>query len=175
MSDKAKSILKLGGALLLVSVVLFFVFRNARSLWQGGEEGARVWFYDLHAKKLYAATAATIPPDKGLGGKPGDGVRAIVVTFGGKTDDEKNRRIAYLTTYRPELKTVMDRVLASRAAGKPMQAPSPESDFYLTNTLVKRVEDANWVALNSEEAASITSEWREWRGPKGQPPAVSTP
>lgn len=142
-----------------------------------GADDARVWFYDLSEQRLYAAAGDIIPPDKGIGGKAGDGVRAVVVAFRGGTASAKNRRIAYLETYTSELKVILEGVRMARAAAKPFGGvvPSRDSEFFQANTLVKSADGESWQAINSVEGQRITSAWRSWRGPSGQAPVVCTP
>ena len=154
-----------------------FALSGTRAWWETGEQRARVWFYDLSEKRLYALPVSTLPPQPGVGGKRGDGVRAVVVAFGPDARKSGERRVAYLETYRPELKQLLDQVKAARAKGEPFAGspPSPESDFYQTNTLVKRADEDGWHPLNSPEAAKITTEWRSWRGLHGEAPLICVP
>lgn len=165
-----------GLGLALAAAVGFGVSRSS-ALWRNGEQHAKGWFYDLSEKMLYAGPISDVPPQKGVGGKSGDGVRAVVVGFGGTPSRPGESRIAYLETYTPELKKSLEEVQTARAAGKPFagKLPAADSDFFQTNTLVKRVDDANWQPLNTSEGAKITGEWRAWRGPQGETPMVSVP
>jgi hypothetical protein len=162
--------------LVAISAVVFAISRGS-ALWNSGEQRAGVWFYDLSEKRLYAAPINTIPSHKGIGGRSGDGVRAIVVAFGPESKKPSERRIAYLETYRPELKDILDRAHTVRAAGRPFAGtpPARDSEFFQTNTLVKRVDAPDWHPLNSPEALEITTEWRTWRGPKGETPMICVP
>lgn len=141
------------------------------------QSGEQVWFYDESEKRLYPGNPETAPPDKGIGGKKNDGVRAIVVAFRISRVDSGNRRIAYLQTCTPELKTALEQARAARATGKPFDSRmlSRDSDFFQTNTLVKRPGESEWQPSNSPEAQRVMSEWHAWRGQDGQSPVLSVP
>lgn len=70
MRPQVKTHLKLLGALALVGAAIAFIVQRGHSLWQSGEDGARVWFYDVKEKQLFAAPVAAIPPVKGIHGQP---------------------------------------------------------------------------------------------------------
>jgi hypothetical protein len=53
--------------------------------------------------------------------------------------------------------------------------PDRESDFFVTNTLVKTESEDQWHPLNSSDGRQIVNQWRSWRGPQGQTPAISVP
>ena len=177
MRPQLKAVLKPTAVVLLVVPALAFVISRTSSLRRTGDQNARVWFYDQSEKRLYAASPDIFPPDRGIGGKKDDGVRAIVVAFRGAQSGARSRRIAYLQTYTPELKTLLDRVRAARAAGRPFEGrvPSRDSDYFQINTLVSRPEGTEWHPSSTPEAQRIMSEWRSWRGPDGQPPVVCAP
>ena len=177
MRPQLKAVLKLTGVVLLVVAALALVISRTSSLRRSGDQNAQVWFYDLSKKRLYTASPDILPPDRGIGGTKDDGVRAIVVAFRGAQSDARSHRIAYLQTYTPELKILLDRVRAARAAGRPFDGriPSRDSDYFQINTLVSRPEGTDWHRSSTPEAQRIMSEWRSWRGPDGQPPILSTP
>ena len=177
MNPRLKSWLQLAAVLLLVAGAIGFVLNRSAAFRRSGEENARVWFYDESEKRLYAAAVDILPPDKGVGGKKNDGVRAFVVRLAGASKDPRSLRIAYLQTYAPQLKALLDDARAARTAGKPFhgQIPARDSDFFQTNTLVRRQNDPTWQPSNTPEAQRITSEWRSWRGPNGQTPVLTTP
>jgi len=174
MSERTKTVLKsaalgvvaLGAAAALLSAI--------GGLSRRGEEGARVWFYDQSEKRLYAAPRETVPPDRGIGGASGDGVRAVVVA---PRSHPRDLRVAYLETYTPELKARLEAVLAARAAGRPCEGevPQRDGDYFQKNTLVSRPDEGVWHASDTPEARKIVSEWRSWRGPDGQPLVISAP
>jgi hypothetical protein len=177
MNAQVKSLLKLSVSVVLATLAVWFVFNRGNALRKVGEEGPRVWFYDQSEKRLYAVPAGTIPPHKGTGGKSGDGVRAVVVTFPGRRGPAAERRVAYLESYSPQLKDLLERICAARAAGERYQGsiPSRDSDYFQTNSLVKRVGNAAWYPTGSAEAQRIVSEWRSWRRPEGLAPVVCIP
>ena len=177
VNSQLKARLQVVAIILAAIGAMVFAISRVGALWQTGEQRAGVWFYDLSEKQLYSAPINTIPPHRGIGGKRGDGVRAIVVAFGAESKKSRERRIAYLEIYRPALKNLLDRVQAARAAGQPFTGTPPDrdSDFFQTNTLVKRLEESDWHPLNSPEAAKITSAWRAWRGAGGENPVICVP
>jgi len=71
--------------MLLIVLGMGFVVSRINGFRKEGEEGARIWFYDQSEKRLYEVPRDTIPPDKGIGGPAGDGVRAARVS--GRTFD----------------------------------------------------------------------------------------
>lgn len=177
MSERSWTITKRAViGLVLVGAALFSIsrFRHAMNT---GEEGVGVWFYDQSEQQLYSAPRDTIPPHKGVGGEAGDGARAMVVICRAEQNDPGKRRIAYLETHTPELRRVLEGVQAARTAGRVYQGeiPSPDSDFFQKNTLVRRVEETTWHDVGSSEAQTIMTEWRGWSCPDGSPPMVCTP
>ena len=172
-----KSCLKLAVAVILAGVGVVFIARQLHGAWRSGEAGAKVWFYDQGEKRLYETPRDTVPPDKGVGGPSGDGVRAVVVAFPDEQLDARKRRIAYLVTYSPPLKQLLDRALAARASGRSFneRIPPRDSSYFRTNMLVRRVGEPEWHPAGSAEGHAIMSEWRSWRGSNGQPPIVCLP
>ncbi len=83
-----------------------------RHFGDGSEAGARVWFYDQHASRLYSAARSLIPPD----GNDDTRVRAVVIGFKGMGNDVSQLKIAYLEKYSPEFKALLE-----RARGGPMR------------------------------------------------------
>ncbi len=168
---------KLAAAVALAVFAVAFVSERFGGFHRTGEEGAGVWFYDQSAKRLYAMPRDTLPPDKGIGGPSGDGVRAVVVAFRGEQNDPRKRRIAYLESYTPELKQLLDQIRTAHVSGQPFAGgvPARNSDFVQTNTLVKSVEDSAWHAASSPEGQRAMTAWRSWRGPDGQAPVICVP
>ena len=177
MSSQARTFLKFAAAVVLALVAVAFVSKRVGGCRKTGEEGATVWFYDQSEKRLYEVPRDTLPPHKGTGGASGDGVRAVVVAFRAEQSDSRNRRIAYLETYTPELKDLLDKVQAARASRQVFKGriPARDSEYFQTNCLVKGPEESEWHASNSPEGRRAMSEWRSWRGPDGQPPIVCLP
>jgi hypothetical protein len=139
----------------------------------GGEAGVKVWFYDQGAKRLYAAPRDRIPPD----GDNDVRVRARVIGFQGMGNEVNQLKIAYLEKYSPEFKALLERAEAAHAAKRPFRekVPSQNSAYFQANTLVKRPGEGSWHTTDSAEARQMMAEWRNWRGPAGQPPIISVP
>jgi len=177
MSDRNFIIVKRASIGVLLLAAAWFGVSRCRQAMTTGEEALGVWFYDQSERKLYAAPRDTIPPHKGIGGEAGDGVRAMVVICRADKEDASKRRIAYLETHTPELRKVLDDVQAARAAGRAYQGeiPSPDSEFYQKNTLVRRVEETVWHDAADPEFQKIMGEWRSWSCADGSPLIVSTP
>jgi hypothetical protein len=177
MTPRLKPLLKLTLAVLLAAIATGFVIARLNSARRLGEANGQVWFYDESEKRLYPVASDTLPPHKGIGGRKDDGARAITVAFRGEQSDPAKRRIAYLQTYAPELKALLESVRAARIAGRPFNGriPSRDSDFVQTNTLVKAPDEGSWRSSSSVEGQKTMSAWRSWRGPDGQPPVVCVP
>ena len=163
--------------LVLALVALAFVSKQVGGCRKTGEEGATTWFYDQSEKRLYEVSRNTIPPHKGIGGPSGDGVRAVVVAFRAEQGGPRKRRIAYLESYTPELKDLLEKVQAARASGQAFKGriPARDSEYFQTNSLVKGLAETEWHASSSLEGRRAMTEWRSWRGPDGQPPVVCVP
>ncbi len=177
MSSSGRAFFKFAGAIVLVVVAVVFVARRVSSFRQSGEQNARVWFYDQSEKRLYEVPRETVPPDKGIGGPSGDGVRAVVVAYRSEQKDPAKRRIAYLETCTPDLKALLEKVEAAHAKGQAFtgHVPGRSSAYFQTNSLVKSVDETDWHTSNSSEGRRVMTEWRSWRGPDGQPPVVCVP
>jgi len=177
VSAQARTLLKLAAAVVVVVVCVAFFSKRVGGFRKTGEEGATTWFYDQSEKRLYQAPRDTIPPHKGIGGTSGDGVRAVVVVARAEQNDRRKVRIAYLETYTPELKDVLERVRAARVSGQAFKGriPARDSDYFQTNCLVKGPEESEWHVSNSPEGRRAMTEWRSWREPDGQPPVVCEP
>lgn len=136
-----------------------------------------VWFYDQSEAVLYTVPRGTYPPHEGVGGEKNDGVRAVVVAARDECNESSKRRIAYLETYTPEYKQLVEGIRAARAEGRAYGRPIPsaESGFYEKNTLVRRVDDSRWFDMTTVEARQIVSQWRNERGPEGKTLDVCTP
>jgi hypothetical protein len=173
LKQQAKTVLVTGIVAVLTVLAVVFAVGRLRQFRASGEAGARVWFYDQSAGKLYPAPRNLIPPDRN-GDKR---VRAVVIGFQGLGNDVSQLKIAYLEKYSPEFKALLDRAEAAHAARRPFMEtiPSQGSDYFRDNTLVKRPGEASWHTAGSEEARQIVAEWREWRGPGGQSPIISVP
>jgi hypothetical protein len=177
MTSRTKTIIKLTvvGGLLAVAVAMGIA--QMRRFSATGEEALQTWYYDLSEGKLYTVPRDTTPPHKGIGGEKNDGVRTVVVADHGECDDSRKRRIAYLETYTPEHKQLVEDVRAARAAGRAYDQPIPgaESGFYEKNTLVRRVDEPTWHDMTTAEAKRIVAEARGQRGSNGKVLDVCTP
>lgn len=165
-------VLKAGGAILLACGIVYAI-AHVKHSGSGGEADAAVWFYNQNSQQLYPASRNVIPPDGNSDAK----VRAIVIGFQGMGNDVSQLKIAYLEKYSAEFKALLERAEAAHAAKLPFleKMPSQGSAYFLANTFVKRPGEATWHGDGTVEARRIKSEWREWRGPAGQPPIISVP
>jgi len=157
----------------LAGLAVVFAVAKVRHFHGAGEAGARVWFYDQSAQRLYPAPRDLIPPD----GRDDTRVRAVVIGFQGLGNDISQLKIAYLEKYNPDLKALLERSVAAHAEKKPFseKIPSPGSPYFQDNTMVKRPGEDSWHTLGTEEARQMMADWRQWRGPTGQPPIISVP
>jgi hypothetical protein len=162
-----------GSVVVLTVLAVIFAVAKVLHFRGGGEAGARVWYYDQSAQRLYAAPRDLIPPD----GNGDARVRAMVIGFQGLGNNVSQLKIAYLEKYSPDLKALLERGQAAHAAKQLFQEkiPSRDSPYFQDNTMVKRPGEAFWHTLGSDEARQIMAEWRDWRGPAGQTPIISVP
>jgi len=161
---KKPHLIKLALALLLLGCagILF-----ARFLRRDDGVSEKTFFYDLSERKLFAAAREAIPPIRGINDAGEDAVRAIVIAPGGDEDHEGERKIVYLEKYAPGLKQHIEKVRAGQADPLPTRVQN-------SMRFVKRVEDAEWHAVNSPEGQQIMTEWQV-AGPDGEFPAVCVP
>lgn len=158
---------------LIAVVAVAFAVVKVTQFRGGGEAGAKVWFYDQKASRLYAAPRNRISPD----GQDDSRVRAVVVGFQGMGNNPRELKIAYLEKFTPEFKSLLEQAESAHAALRPFseEIPPANSAYYQTNTFVKRPGDAVWSAVGADEGRQIMDEWRDWRGPAGQAPVISVP
>ena len=177
MNPRTKAILKVSVVAGLLVGAATWAMSRIHYVTGAGEEGLQVWFYDQSEGRLYAVPRDTIPPHKGIGGTEDDGVKAVVVAPLADCNDSKKRRIAYLETYTPDYKRLLEDVRAAQAAGRPLgrPMPDPETGYYEKNTLVRRVDDPKWYDLTTAEAKRIVAEGRSRRGPNGEAQGICTP
>jgi hypothetical protein len=161
--------------LLLIAVTM--AVPRIQHLTATGEEDLKLWYYDQSKQALYTVPRETIPPHKGIGGEKNDGVKAVVVANPGKCDDRTQQHIAYLETYTPEHKRLVEGIRAAREAGRAYDQPVPEveSGFYEKNTLVRHVSDPTWYDLTTTQGKRIIMQWRSEREPDGRSLEVCTP
>lgn len=167
-------ILKTGVAAGLIAFAIWFGLEQFRAFRHSGQDGSRVWFYNVESKSLYSEEGDAIAPVKHSGN---EGVRAMVVGFDGKSSDPTKCRIAYLETFTPELKGLLEQVKSARAAGRVYDGkiPARGGSFFESNTLVRRAEETEWHPVNTPEGQKIMAEWKSWRGPNGERPLASVP
>jgi hypothetical protein len=173
LKPQVKTVLITGSVAALTALAVVFALANVRHVRGDGEAGAKVWFYDQSAQRLYSAPRGLIPPD----GNSDARVRAMVVGFQGLGNDVSQLKIAYLEKYSPEFKALLERAEAAHVAQRPFgeKVPSQNSAYFQDNTLVKRPGETSWHTTRTEEARQIMTEWRQWRGPAGQRPIISVP
>jgi hypothetical protein len=173
VKQQIKKFLVTGSVAALTALAVLFAVAKVWHFRIDGEDEAKVWFYDQGAQRLYPAPRDLIPPD----GTDGARVRAMVIGFQGLGNNVSQLKIAYLEKYSPELKALLERAQAAHAARQPFseKIPSAGSAYFQDNTMVKRPGEASWHTLGSAETREIMAEWREWRGPAGQPPIISVP
>jgi len=177
MPSRAKTIIRViaaSGVLLLAGAMAASrMYRFTAT----GEENLQVWFYDQSERELYTMPRETVPPHPGIGGEKNDGVKAVIVAGHGECRDDKQRRIAYLETYTPEHKQLVEGVRAARKAGRAYGRPIPEaqSGFYEKNTWVRRLDDPVWHDMTTKKGKEIVTRWRSERGPDGRALDVCAP
>jgi hypothetical protein len=173
VKSSAKTLLLNSAFASLAIFATFFTVNRLKHFRAIGETGAKVWFYDQSAKRLYAAPRDLVPPD----GNDDTRVRATVIGFEGMGNNVSQLKIAYLEKYSPELKATLERARKAHAALKPFseKIPSQGSPYYKANTFVKQKNETSWHELGSAEAATILAAWHDWHGPGGQRPVISVP
>jgi len=173
VKQQIKGVLVHGGVAVLTTLAVVFALTKVTHFRGDGEAGAKVWFYDQSAQRLYPAPRDLIPPDGGNDAR----VRAVVIGFQGLGNDMSQLRIAYLEKFNPVLKALLQREVAAHNARKPFteKIPSRDSAYFQNNFLVKRPGEAIWYTSGSEEARKLMAQWHDWQGPAGQRPIISVP
>ena len=160
MNRRAKKQLIAAVIMLTVAGAVFF------NSWRASKAGPQAYFYDLSKGELFTASANLIPPIRGIDNAEEDGVKAVVIAP--TPNDKKNRRIAYLERYSPELKRDMEEARAKQT--RPLIDRGSQQNF----RFVRRASDTNWYSMNSPEGQRIVNEWTT-PGPDGLSPVVCTP
>lgn len=173
VKQQVKTFLITGSVIVLTALAAASALVKMRHFRGDGEAGAKVWFYDQSARRLYPAPRDLIPPD----GHDDARVRAMVIGFQGMGNNVSQLKIAYLEKYSPECKALLERAQAAHAAKRPFaeKIPAPQGAYFQDHTLVKRPGESSWRTAGTEEARQIMAEWRQWRGPAGQQPIISVP
>ena len=155
----------------------WFLMHRVHESIRVGEDGIQVWFYDESERRLYAMPRETIPPDRGIGGVSGDGVRAVVIANRGEEKDPSKRRIAYLETYTPALRERVQAMQTSKAAktfsGK--RDLAWDSEWVQASTLVRRPSDSEWQSSASPAGRQILAEWSRNPDSSGRLPILCMP
>jgi hypothetical protein len=160
MTRRAKT--QLAAALAMFGLAgAFFVMT-----WRASKVGPQAFFYDLSKGQLFTADANLIPPIRGIDNAEEDGVKAVVIAP--SPNDKKNRKIAYLERFSPELKRDMEEARAKKTAPMISRAAAQSLRF------VRRATDSNWYPMVSPEGQRIVNEWTT-PGPDGLSPVVCTP
>jgi hypothetical protein len=160
MNRRAK--MQLAASLIMLAAAAF-IFMNS---WHANAAGPKAFFYDLSKGELFTADANLIPPIRGIDNAEEDGVKAVVIAP--NPNDKKNRRIAYLERFSPELKRDMEEARAKQTAPLISRAMAQSMRF------VRRANDPTWYPMISPEGQRIVSEWTA-PGPDGLSPVVCTP
>jgi hypothetical protein len=173
LNPRLKTFLVTGTIAVLAALSVILAVGRAKQFHERGEDGARVWFYDQSAKRLYPAPRGLIPPD----GNGANRVRAMVIGFQGMGNNVSQLKIAYLEKFSPEFKALLERAEAARAAQQPFHetVPGQSSDYYHQNTWIKRPDETEWHRAGTPEARQIMGAWHQWSGPAGQAPVIADP
>ena len=162
---KASSSIKLVLALLMLAGAGYLLVQFFR---HGDGISEKAFFYDLSERKLFAGSRSAVPPIRGINDAQEDAVRAVVISTNGNPRDRKGWKIAYLEMCTPELKKQFE---SAQASGTP---PPMGRGAAQSHRLVRRLTDAQWFSLASDEGEKIVGEWVTG-GPGGTPPVVCTP
>ncbi len=157
------SLRALGAGILLVAAG-YLVVRQLRA----PAPGERTFFYDVSARKIFAAPRQALPPIRGVDGPEEDAFRALVISTNGKPADRGSWHVAYLEKYTPELRQKM---AAAQESGAALAMGRFESQ---ANRFVRRPSETNWHAMTTDEGDAIVSSWAR-PGPDGITPVVCAP
>ena len=158
----ARAKMQLAAALAMLGLAGFFFYHS----WRASAKGPQAFFYDLSKGELFTADASLIPPIRGVDNAEEDGVKAVVIAP--SPNDKKNRRIAYLERFSPELKRDLEEARAKNTRPMIDRATAQNLRF------VRRTTDKEWYPMVSAEGQRIVSEWTAL-GPDGLSPVVCVP
>ncbi len=120
------------------------------------KEYKKAWFYDLNTSKLFVAKSKLIPPIEAPSGPLGNGkpagVKAYVFSYTYEPN-ESERFIGFLETFTPEAKKNK-----SKSAKSKDDSAAELIKQWGEGRLVRRVEDEQWFAANSDEGRTIIEE-----------------
>jgi len=150
--------------ILLLSLAAYLSFNFFR---QNRARAPQVYFYDESAGKLFTAPQNAVPPIAGVDGPGADGMRALV--FSPTGDCGKDQQIAYLEKYSAELKGQFEAAQARPGEDLPRMSRGAAQG----HTFVRRVKEANWHTMDSEEGGRIVGEWRTENA--GRDPVICVP
>jgi hypothetical protein len=149
------------------AVVLWFRFLD-----RDGSGSERAYFYDLSEQKLFTAPRTSVPPVRGINDDEEDGVRAVVIAPPDSNDPDQ-RRIAYLEKYSPLLRKQFLAMRGESDADAPTRPNISRVDAQ-SHIFVRRVDEEDWVAVNTPEGERILTEWQA-PGADGVVPVVCVP
>jgi hypothetical protein len=167
--NKSASVKVVFSLVLLSAAVVFYIKLSPTRESRDGDS----YFYDVEQQQLFVAPRGSIPPINGIKGGAMAGVRAIVIATNGNPADKKHLQIAYLEKYSPEIKQLFEEVRQARAAGHSEEGRIDRKQVH-ANTLVRRLRDTEWQALDTTEGKEIANEWNI-PGPDGRTPVVCSP
>jgi hypothetical protein len=120
------------------------------------QEYKKAWFYDLNTGKLFVAKSELIPPIEAPSGPLGNGkpagVKAYVFSYTYEPN-ESERFIGFLETFTSEARENQSRSAKSKGG-----SASELIKQWGEGRFVRRVEDEQWFAANSDEGRAIIEE-----------------
>lgn len=150
---------------LLLAIAAFRLVRFGRG---GSEQDDLAYFYDLSEKKLFTAPRTSVPPIRGLNNAELDAMRAVVIAT---SSNKKDRKVAYLEKYAPELKQQIESMQRNPGILPPGSINRSVGQALI---FVSRLPGSDWFPVNSLEGQKIMTEWQV-PGPGGALPVVCNP
>ena len=165
-------------AVLLLIVALLMLVNTCRGP-SAPPAVTRNYYYDMNKNELFVGEANQIPPIQTESGpyspaegapQMGAGVKAYVFACGDCSDPSK-RFIGYLEMYTPEAKQKMDEFVKQAAQREGVPEMPPEAylmyeEGQVQGRLIKRVDDPQWVAADTDKGVQIVNELTQ-RCPQG--------